>query len=109
MRKVVSRDGTTIAYERAGDGPPIVLLNGAFRDHTIFDFLVPELVPHCTTYVCDRRGRGESGDSPAYTVQREIEDLEAVIEEVGPRWWQGSGKVVQLVRSSLAGLSGSQA
>lgn len=85
MRKVVSRDGTTIAYEKAGDGPPIVLLNGAFRDHTIFDQLVPELAPHCTTYVYDRRGRGDSGDSPGYAVQREIEDLEAVIGEAGGR------------------------
>jgi pimeloyl-ACP methyl ester carboxylesterase len=83
MLKVVSRDGTTIAFQRAGDGPPIVLLNGAFRDHTIFDALVPELAPHCTTYVYDRRGRGESGDSPGYAVAREIEDLEAVIEEAG--------------------------
>ena len=83
MLKVVSRDGTTIAFQRAGDGPPIVLLNGAFRDHTIFDALVPELAPHCTTYVYDRRGRGESGDSPGYAVEREIEDLEAVIEEAG--------------------------
>jgi pimeloyl-ACP methyl ester carboxylesterase len=83
MRKVISRDGTTIAYEKEGDGPPVVLLNGAFRDHAIFDALVPELAPHCTTYVYDRRGRGESGDSPAYAVAREIEDLEAVIEEAG--------------------------
>jgi pimeloyl-ACP methyl ester carboxylesterase len=83
MRKVVSRDGTTIAYEKVGDGPPIVLLNGAFRDHTIFDPLVPELAPHCTTYAYDRRGRGDSGDSPAYAVEREIEDLEAVIGEAG--------------------------
>lgn len=83
MRKVVSRDGTTIAYEKTGDGPPIVLLNGAFRDHTIFDSLVPELAPHCTTYAYDRRGRGESGDSPAYAVEREIEDLEAMIAEAG--------------------------
>ncbi|HET7017005.1 MAG TPA: alpha/beta hydrolase [Streptosporangiaceae bacterium] len=83
MHKVVSRDGTTIAYEKTGDGPPIVLLNGAFRDHTIFDSLVPELAPHCTTYAYDRRGRGESGDSPAYAVEREIEDLEAVIAEAG--------------------------
>jgi pimeloyl-ACP methyl ester carboxylesterase len=83
MRKVVSRDGTTIAYQKAGDGPPIVLLNGGFRDHTIFDPLVPELAPHCTTYVYDRRGRGESGDAPAYAVEREIEDLEAVIGEAG--------------------------
>ncbi|MEW2353513.1 alpha/beta fold hydrolase [Spirillospora sp. NPDC029432] len=85
MRKVVSPDGTTIAYEKRGDGPPIVLLNGAFRDHTIFDQLVPELAPHCTTYVYDRRGRGESGDSPAYAVEREIEDLQAVIGEAGGR------------------------
>jgi pimeloyl-ACP methyl ester carboxylesterase len=83
MRKVVSRDGTTIAYEKTGDGPPIVLLNGAFRDHTIFDSLVPELAPHCTAYAYDRRGRGESGDSPAYAVEREIEDLEAMIAEAG--------------------------
>ncbi|MFD0683212.1 alpha/beta fold hydrolase [Actinomadura fibrosa] len=83
MRKVVSQDGTTIAYEKAGDGPPIVLLNGAFRDHTIFDQLVPELAPHCTVYVYDRRGRGESGDSPGYAVEREIEDLVAVIGEAG--------------------------
>lgn len=83
MRKVVSRDGTTIAYDSAGDGPPIVLLNGAFRDHTIFDALVPELAPHCTVHVYDRRGRGESGDSPAYAVEREIEDLAAVIDAAG--------------------------
>jgi pimeloyl-ACP methyl ester carboxylesterase len=83
MRKVVSRDGTTIAYENSGDGPPIVLLNGAFRDHTIFDQLAPELATRCTTYVYDRRGRGESGDSPAYAVEREIEDLDAVICEAG--------------------------
>ncbi|WBC07554.1 alpha/beta hydrolase [Micromonospora sp. WMMA1947] len=83
MRKVVSRDGTTIAYRRAGEGPPIVLLNGAFRDHTIFDALVPELAPYCTTFVYDRRGRGQSGDSPVYAVEREIEDLAAVIEEAG--------------------------
>ncbi|MGH3434378.1 MAG: alpha/beta fold hydrolase [Thermocrispum sp.] len=83
MRKVDSADGTTIAYQVAGDGPPIVLLNGAFRDHTIFDELVPELAPHCTTYVYDRRGRGESGDSPAYAVAREVEDLVAVIEAAG--------------------------
>ena len=83
MRKVVSRDGTTIAYEKTGEGPPIVLLNGAFRDHTIFDSLVPELAPRCTTYTYDRRGRGESGDAPEYAVEREIEDLEAMIEETG--------------------------
>lgn len=98
MRKVVSRDGTTIAYEKAGEGPPIVLLNGGFRDHTIFDPLVPELAPHCTTYVYDRRGRGESGDSPTYAVEREFEDLEAIIEEAG-------GQAVVFAGSSGANLA----
>ncbi|MFJ6837210.1 alpha/beta fold hydrolase [Streptomyces sp. NPDC091209] len=83
MRKVVSRDGTTIAYDKSGEGPPLVLLNGAFRDHTIFDELVPELAQHCTVYAYDRRGRGQSGDAPEYAVEREIEDLQAVIEEAG--------------------------
>ncbi|AKG44967.1 alpha/beta hydrolase fold protein [Streptomyces xiamenensis] len=98
MRKVVSRDGTTIAYEKAGEGPPIVLLNGGFRDHTIFDSLVPELAPHCTTYVYDRRGRGQSGDSPEYAVEREIEDLTAVIGEAG-------GQAVVFAGSSGANLA----
>jgi pimeloyl-ACP methyl ester carboxylesterase len=98
MRKVVSRDGTTIAYEKTGEGPPIVLLNGGFRDHTIFDSLVPELAQHCTTYVYDRRGRGESGDAPAYAVEREIEDLEAVIGEAG-------GEAVVFAGSSGANLA----
>lgn len=60
-----------------------MLLGGGFRDHTVFTSLVPELAPYCTTYVYDRRGRGESGDSPHYAIQREVEDLEAVIAEAG--------------------------
>jgi pimeloyl-ACP methyl ester carboxylesterase len=83
MQKVVSQDGTPIAYKKAGEGPPLVLLGGGFRDHSIFDSLVPLLAPHCTTYVYDRRGRGESGDSPHYAIAREVEDLTAVIEEAG--------------------------
>lgn len=83
MLKTISRDGTEIAFKRAGDGPPIVLVNGAFRDHTIFDELVPELAPHCATFVYDRRGRGESGDAAEYAVGREIEDLAQVIDEAG--------------------------
>ncbi len=83
MLKAISRDGTTIAYERSGEGPPLVLLGGGFRDHTTFTSFVPQLAPHCTTYIYDRRGRGESGDAPTYAVEREIEDLEALIAEAG--------------------------
>ncbi|TDC72066.1 alpha/beta hydrolase [Actinomadura sp. GC306] len=106
MRKVVSRDGTTIAYEKSGHGPPIVLLNGAFRDHTIFDSLVPELAPHCTVHVYDRRGRGESGDAPGYAVEREIEDLAAVIDEAGGEAvvFAGSCGANLAIEAALAGV-----
>ncbi|WAX76385.1 alpha/beta fold hydrolase [Streptomyces sp. KMM 9044] len=106
MRKVVSRDGTTIAYRSTGDGPPIVLMNGAFRDHTIFDPLVPELAPRCTTYVYDRRGRGQSGDSPEYAVEREIEDLAAVIDEAGGQAvvFAGSTGANLALEAALAGV-----
>ncbi|GAB3258938.1 alpha/beta fold hydrolase [Kineosporia babensis] len=105
MRKVVSRDGTTIAYDAIGEGPPIVLLNGSFRDHTIFDALVPEIAPHCTVYVYDRRGRGESGDAPTYTVDREIEDLQAVIDEAGGQAvvFAGSSGANLALRAAVAG------
>ncbi len=83
MQKVPSSDGTAIAYESTGNGPAIVLLNGAFRDHTIFDSLVPMLTDRCTTYAYDRRGRGMSGDAPTYSIDREIDDLAAVIEAAG--------------------------
>lgn len=105
MRKVVSRDGTKIAYQKAGDGPPVILLYGGFRDHTIFDPLVPEMAPHVTTYVYDRRGRGESGDAPAYAVEREIEDLEAVIGEAGGEAvvFGGSSGANLALQAALAG------
>jgi pimeloyl-ACP methyl ester carboxylesterase len=105
MLKVGSQDGTTIAYTKAGSGPPIVLLNGGFRDHTIFDPLVPELALHCTTYVYDRRGRGESGDSSGYAVEREIEDLQAVIGEAGGQAvvFGGSSGANLAIEAALAG------
>ncbi|WP_309057024.1 alpha/beta fold hydrolase [Streptomyces sp.] len=105
MHKVVSRDGTTIAYEKAGEGPPIVLLGGGFRDHTAFDTLVPYLTPHCTVYAYDRRGRGQSGDSPHYAVEREIEDLQAVIDGAGGRAavFGGSSGAILALEAALAG------
>jgi pimeloyl-ACP methyl ester carboxylesterase len=105
MRKVVSRDGTTIAYEKTGDGPPIVLLGGAFRDHTIFTPFIPVLAPHFTTYVYDRRGRGESGNAPTWSVEREVEDLEAVIAEAGGEAavFGGSGGAILALEAAMAG------
>lgn len=106
MRKVVSRDGTTIAYEKSGSGPPIVVLGGGFRDHRTFDSLLPELTPHCTVYAYDRRGRGESGDAPVYAIEREIEDLHAVIDAAGGEAtvFGGSSGGILALEAALAGV-----
>ncbi|MFD9502746.1 alpha/beta fold hydrolase [Streptomyces sp. NPDC060035] len=83
MKRAVSKDGTVIAYERHGDGPPLVLVGGATCTHEADAPLAAELAAAHTVYVYDRRGRGESGDTTAYAVAREVEDLAAVIAEAG--------------------------
>nr|AEE65481.1 hypothetical protein [uncultured bacterium BAC AB649/1850] len=105
MHKVVSRDGTTIAYKKEGDGPPIVLLGGGFRDHTVFTPIVPYLTDRLTTYYYDRRGRGESGDAPVYAIEREIEDLIAVMEEAGGEAavFGGSSGAILALEAAMAG------
>lgn len=82
MHTVRSRDGTTIAYDRAGEGPAI-MIGGAFNDRSTAAPLAAELEPHFTVFTYDRRGRGASEDTAPYTVEREVEDLEALIEEAG--------------------------
>ncbi|MPZ95158.1 MAG: alpha/beta fold hydrolase [Propionibacteriales bacterium] len=85
MHTVTSKDGTSIAVDRAGQGPAVVLVDGALctRAQGPMPDLVPLLADHFTVYTYDRRGRGDSGDTAPYAVEREIEDLEAVIEEAG--------------------------
>ena len=78
-----SADGTMIAYERSGTGPPLVLVHGALGDHNAWFALVPLLAPHFTLYTIDRRGRGASGDTPPYAVEREVEDIIAVVDTIG--------------------------
>ncbi|MFB3739588.1 MAG: alpha/beta fold hydrolase [Candidatus Velamenicoccus archaeovorus] len=81
METVRSADGTTIAFERWGRGPALVVVGGALSDRTI----VGELAPHLaglTVVGYDRRGRGDSGDTAPYAVEREVEDLRAVIDAV---------------------------
>jgi pimeloyl-ACP methyl ester carboxylesterase len=85
MTTARSSDGTTIAYETSGDGPPLVLVDGALC-HRAFGPsrpLAAELADRFTVYTYDRRGRGESGDTAPYAVEREVEDLEAIIEAAG--------------------------
>jgi pimeloyl-ACP methyl ester carboxylesterase len=83
MQKVTSKDGTAIAFERFGDGPPVVVVGGAFCDRSVGVELAGMLSDRFTGVTYDRRGRGDSGDTLPYEVDREIEDLAAVIEAVG--------------------------
>ena len=83
MPKVLSKDGTAIAFERFGEGPPIILVVGAFNDQSTGAPLAAFLAPHYTVFNYDRRGRGQSGDTLPYAVAREIEDLAALIAETG--------------------------
>ncbi len=86
MQKVTSSDGTAIAYERIGDGPPLILVGGAFNDRRSPAAGMPlaqELAPDFTVYAYDRRGRGDSGDTLPYAVEREVEDLQALIGVAG--------------------------
>jgi pimeloyl-ACP methyl ester carboxylesterase len=83
MHYVISTDATRIAYDRAGDGPPVILVVGAFNDHTTGTPLAEFLAPYFTVFCYDRRGRGESTDTLPYTVTREVEDLGALIDAAG--------------------------
>jgi pimeloyl-ACP methyl ester carboxylesterase len=85
MSKVISKDGAVIAFSRSGHGEPIILVDGALcsRSFGPMPKLARLLAPYFTVINYDRRGRGESGDTPAYAAEREVEDLQALIGEVG--------------------------
>jgi pimeloyl-ACP methyl ester carboxylesterase len=85
MKKVMSKDGTVIAFDRLGKGCPIILIDGALctRSFGTMPKLVPFLARSFSVITYDRRGRGESGDTAPYAVEREIEDIEALVEEAG--------------------------
>jgi pimeloyl-ACP methyl ester carboxylesterase len=83
MRKAISKDGTPIAFDQSGEGPSIILVVGAFNDHSTGVPLAAQLAEHFTVFNYDRRGRGASGDTAPYVIEREIEDLAALITEAG--------------------------
>src|SRR5712671_4197438 len=85
MKTVLSADGTTIAFDQSGQGPSLILVAGALCARLSWSGpqLSKLLAPHFTVYNYDRRGRGESGDTMPYAVAREIEDIEALIDEAG--------------------------
>jgi len=85
MKKVISKDGTAIAFDKTGNGPAIILVDGAlcYSGFGPMAKLVPLLTPHFTVFTYDRRGRGDSGDTKPYAVEREVEDIDALIKEAG--------------------------
>jgi len=85
MEHVTSADGTVIAVDRSGDGPPLILVVGAFCDRTSGESLAEMLASRYTVYRYDRRGRGDSGDSATYSIEREVQDLNAVALGTGNR------------------------
>ncbi len=99
ITRVVSRDGTEIAYWTSGDGPPLVLVHGTTADHTRWAPVLKYLEPHVTVHTMDRRGRGGSGDAAEYDRMREFEDVAAVVDAVA----ETSGSAVDLLGHSFGG------
>jgi uncharacterized protein YndB with AHSA1/START domain/pimeloyl-ACP methyl ester carboxylesterase len=101
VNKVVSKDGTSIAFDRIGHGSPVILVDGAlcWRGLGPSGQLAKLLAPHFTVFTYDRRGRGASGDTLPYAVEREVEDIEALVSEAGGAaflWGVSSGAVLAL-------------
>lgn len=81
---VLSADGTPIAFWRSGSGPPLLLVHGGTADHTTtWHFVLADFERRFTVYAMDRRGRGGSGDAPTHDLQREAEDVAAVVDSIG--------------------------
>ena len=87
MNTLSSHDGTTIAYDKRGEGPALILVDGALTVHSSGSAseLTKLLAPRFTVYGFDRRGRGGSGDTLPYAVDREIDDIEALIDRPAAR------------------------
>lgn len=104
MKKVLSRDGTAIAFDRSGQGPTLILVGGATVTRLAEASLAAALTPYFTVFAYDRRGRGESGDTAPYAVEREVEDIEALIAEAGGSafvFGHSSGAVLALEAARL--------
>jgi pimeloyl-ACP methyl ester carboxylesterase len=81
--KIQSKDGTPIACGKSGSGPAMLLVHGSASTGAEWLAVVPELSEHFTVYVMERRGRVPSGDNPAYSIDREVEDVAAVVAAIG--------------------------
>ena len=109
-KSVLSKDGTAITFDRIGHGAPVILVDGAlcYRGMGQSRQLAELLAAHFTVTTYDRRGRGESGDTPPYAVEREVEDIAALLGEAGGSayvWGTSSGAVLALEAASrLSGI-----
>jgi pimeloyl-ACP methyl ester carboxylesterase len=100
MDEVTSKDGTTIAFDRLGEGPPVLLVCGASVDRMSNTALAQHLAADFTVFNYDRRGRGDSGDTQPYAIEREVEDIEALTAAAGGAaclWGSSSGAVLGLI------------
>jgi pimeloyl-ACP methyl ester carboxylesterase len=100
MEKIVSRDGTPIAYWTSGRGPALVLVHGTTADHTRWQGVRPLLEPHVTVCAMDRRGRGGSGDAATYSLAQEAQDVAAVVDAVA----DAAGRAVDVFGHSFGAL-----
>src|SRR5260370_15885862 len=99
--KVLSKDGTAIAFDRIGNGPPVILIDGAlcYRGMGQSGQLAELLAQHFTVFTYDRRGRGRSRDTAPYAVERDVEDITTLLSEAGGAafvWGMSSGAVLAL-------------
>lgn len=108
MPTALSKDGTAIVYEKTGRGPCIILVNGALSHRKLYGEkeLADRLAKNFTVLFYDRRGRGESSDTKPYSAEREIEDLEALVQEAGDRvylYGSSSGAALALLAAEKLG------
>lgn len=106
MPKVTSRDGTVIAYDKKGQGPLLILVLGALNRRSQGKKLTEQLGDRFTVVSYDRRGRGDSTDTLPYSTDKEVEDIEALIDELGGNaclYGHSSGCVLTLMAAKKLG------
>jgi pimeloyl-ACP methyl ester carboxylesterase len=104
MQTVRSLDGTTIAFDRSGQGPALILVGGATSTRADLTSVAAALAPDFTVFAYDRRGRGDSGDTLPYAAEREVEDIQVLIDESGGTafvFGHSSGAVLALEAARL--------
>ena len=104
MKTVISKDGTPIAFDQPGQGPALILVAGATATRLAAAAVAAALASSFTVFAYDRRGRGDSGDTAPYAVEREVEDIEALINAAGGTafvFGHSSGAVLALEAARL--------